>query len=188
MQTADRTGIACDLCHTTYNIDFEYYSFEFRKVSVYQNRRPALEQIFRTPIKNSIDVCSNCFDGIKRLVVSNYARTMSDNPKNIGKQTPNITCEISGIKLSGDFDYYHCNVVYATVRMSGQPNICTKCNSKTFDKTKPCQKCGNNNYTSIANITTDNRHVEINVSEPEYLKMINRVETQENSSKWSTSS
>lgn len=185
MQTIDKTGIICDLCHATYRIDFEYYSFEFRKVSVYQNRRPALEQIFRIPIKKSVDVCTNCFDNIKRLVVSNYSKTMSDNPKNRGKQIQNIVCEISGNKLTGDFDYYHCNVVYAAVKMSGQPSICTKCNSKTFEKTKPCQKCNNNNYTSIADITTDNRHVEINVSEPEYLKMINNIRAPEDS-KWST--
>lgn len=188
MQTPDKAGIICDQCGLISKFDFQYYSFEFRKVSVYQNRRPALGQIFRLPIAKSLDVCTNCFDSLKRTIVRNYAKTMTDSVKNRGKQPPGIICEISGDKLLGDFDYYHCNIISATIRMSGQPNICVKCNTKTFESNKPCVKCNGLNFTSLANVVTDDRHVEINVSEQEYRKMIDKSESAKRSTEWTTSS
>lgn len=188
MQTIDRTGIICDQCGMTHKTDFKYYSFEFRKVSAYQNRRPALEQILRLPIEKSLDICTSCFDKIKRVVVANYSKTMTDNVKHRGKHGPGIVCEISGTKLVGDYDYYHCNIIYAVIRMTGQPSICVKCNTKTFDKTKPCSKCSSSNYTSIANVTTDDRYLEINVSEQEFQKMIDKADDSKRSAEWSTSS
>ena len=188
MQTLDKTGIICDQCGLVSKFDFEYYSFEFRKVSMYQNRRPALQQIFRLPVCKSLDVCTSCFDTLKRTIVNNYSKIMTDNVRHRGKYSPGTICEISGTKIVGDVDYYYCNIVKAVIRITGQPNICVKCNTKTFDKNKPCTKCNGLNFTSMANVETDDRYLEISMSEQEYKKMIDKSESAKRSAEWTTSS
>ena len=175
MQLKDKDGIACDHCGTTYRTDFQYFSFDFRLLAVSNNRRPSLDNIFRSQITFSLDICTACFEKIKDRVVEHYGNSMHGNSKQIGRVFP-FFCELTGKKLAGTFNYYHCNVVYVNVKMSGQPNICVNCQTQTMDENKPCKKCEGLDFVRLAITRTDDRYVEINVSEEAFRELVNKAE------------
>jgi hypothetical protein len=187
MQLEDKTGIACDQCGTTYQTDFSYYSFDFRLVSVQENRRPSLQQIFNMHAAASLDICTQCFEVMKQKVAENYAKTMNGNVKSRGRPQIGVACDLTGDKMIGTFGYYHCNVVKVTVRMSGQPNICIKCQKQSPDG-KPCE-CGGTSFTRPADTKIDDRHAEINLSEGAFHNMVNKAESmQKVAGEWATES
>lgn len=177
MQTSSRDGISCDKCGMTYKIDFEYMSFDFRIVSVSDNRRPPLNQIFSQPVDFSLDICTSCFDGIKKDIIRNYAAVMVSDTKHRGRRNIPIVCEITGEKLTGTFEYYHCNVVKVVVRMSDQLNVCVKCNTKTSSVDKACVGCGGSDFIRPANIVSHDRFVEFNLGEPAFRSMVDTAST-----------
>lgn len=177
MQLKERDGISCDHCGTTYKTDFVYYSFDFRLLSVIDNRRPSLSNIFRTNVVFSLDFCTACFEKIKGTIVEKYQSTMTPDFKKRGKRAIMLTCDLTGEKLLGTFNYYHCNVIKVDVRMSGQANVCVSCHATTNDSEKPCEKCGSLDFLRPALISTDDRYVEINVSEKSYHELVNKAET-----------
>jgi rRNA maturation protein Nop10 len=124
-----------------------------------------------------LDICPACFEKIKQIVVGNYEKTMTHDTKRRGRRSPLVTCELTGTKLVGTYNYYHCNVVLVDVKMSGQPNVCTNCQTHTLETSEPCSKCGGVDFVRPALTKTDDRHVEINVSEEAYQGMVNKAET-----------
>ena len=189
MQISDRTGIACDQCGTTYKTDFLYYSFDFRIVSVQDNRRPSLDQLLNMRVIFSLDICSQCFEKIKTIVVQNYAKNMSKDVRNRGKTQAGILCELTGEKVVGTFNFYHCNVIRVDVEISGQPNICVKCQTKTYEENQPCNNCSGTDFIKPANTKVEERFVEINFSETAFRGMVDRAESvRKTAGEWATKS
>lgn len=176
MQLKDRDGIACDQCGTTYKTDFLYYSFDFRLVPVQENRRPNIQQILNMQSTFSLDICVQCFEEIKQKVVENYSSIMTANVKHRERRQVGVVCELTGVKQTGTFNYYHCNVVRVEVQMSGQPNVCVGCKKQTLDSDTPCS-CGGTNFIRLAATKTDDRHVEINLSEAAFRGMVDKAES-----------
>lgn len=154
MQTPDKLGIACDSCGMTYKSDFEYLSFDFRQVIKHGGRQPSLNEIFRYHIVSSFDICMQCWLKISEKVINNNKKAIKG------------TCDISGLKLGET--YYYAEITKVMVRMSGQPNVCTKCKTKTYDD-GPCKECGCKEFVNPALINTINRFVELNVSESVFV-------------------
>lgn len=189
MQLSDRTGIACDKCGTTYKKDFRYYSYDFRQVTVGQFIRPSLKQIFDYNQYHSLDICEMCFNKMMTGICNTYSANMNTNVKMRGKVRQGILCEMSGKMMTGDFTYYHCNVIQVEVKMTGQPNICVKCQTKTYDDDKQCEKCGNTDFLKPALTNTNQRHVEFNLCSEEMDKMVNTAESiRSKAGEWHTSS
>lgn len=116
MQTDDKLGVVCDKCGTTYKMDFEYYSFDFRRVRVYNGIKQSLSQIFNLPVALSIDLCSQCFEVIADKVVSNYQASL-------GIRKNNIVCDLTNLVYSGTFNYYYCSIAKVIVRIANKSTI-----------------------------------------------------------------
>lgn len=188
MQLKDRDGIACDQCGTTYKTDFSYYSFDFRLVPVQENRRPSIQQIFGIQIVFSLDICTQCFDGIKKKIIENYSKTMTADTKHRERRQVGIVCELTGAKQIGTFNYYHCNVVSVEVKMSGQPNVCVNCHKSTYESDKPCA-CGSTDFVCPADTKVNDRYVEINLSEDAFRSMVDKAESMRKvAGQWATKS
>jgi len=182
MQLKDRDGIACDHCGTQYKNDFLYYSWDFRPVSVINGQRPPLNHIFRTQTCFSLDICTACFEKFKQQIIANYREGMD-------KKGLFTICELSGTKLTGTYNYYHIEVVRVNVRMTGQPNICTKCQQRTFETDKICPKCKGTDFIRPAAMNLDKRFVELNISEEAYQTLRERAEqTRKVAGEWATTS
>lgn len=177
MQLKSKDGVACDHCGTTYRTDFQYYSFDFRLLTVTNNRRPSLSDIFRSQITFSLDICTACFDTIKNKVIKHYENSMTSNIKHRGKHANHVFCELTGKKLIGTFNYYHCNVIDVNIKMSGQPNICVNCQTQTTDENKPCKKCEGLDFVRLAITRSNDRYVEINVCEEAFQELVHKAET-----------
>lgn len=176
MQTPDRSGIICDYCGMSHSNDFIYYSFDFRGASCHNNHKPSLQLLHNLDVIGSYDICPSCFSSISKIVVNN-----NKNPTN------NFICEITGKKLSGTFDYYYCVITKVKVQITGQPNICTQCQQKTFDTNVPC-KCGNMNFVRPALINTIMRFLEFSLSEEAFQGFRNKAEqVRKNPAGWTTS-
>lgn len=189
MQLASRDGIVCDHCGTAYKTDFIYYSFDYKLVSVVSNRKPPLREILNSMVIFSLDICSSCFDSIKRDVVRNYQLLMTSDVRKRG-QNNTIICELSGKRFSGQtYDYYMCNVTEVNVRMTGQPNVCTACQHQTYDNDKTCTKCNGTHFSKMAYINVNDRLLEINMCEESFKNMVNKAEiVRKSASEWSTKS
>lgn len=186
MQTSGKDGIVCDKCGTSYKIDFDYFSFDFRNISVIQNRKPSLQQIFMMPIVFSLDICPLCFDTIKKKVSDNYSKIMVDNVKYRGRQTGTV-CEFTGNKMIGTYDFYYINVIKINIKMSDQPSICVKCKNKAYKTDEPCSKCGGTDFVCVAKSSIDDRFVEISISEQAFRDMVHNAEiVRKVAGEWST--
>lgn len=172
MQLRDRSGICCDSCGIEYRTDFTYYSFDFHNAAVYNNQRQSIDMILRSKVVFSVDICTNCFEAIKKMIVANYATAMS--PKRSFQSA--VTCDITGQKLTGSYEYYYCEVIKIDVTISGQPNVCVKCKAKTFDDSKVCAKCSNKEFVRLAAVKTDRRYVELNVCDDAYRAFVTKAE------------
>jgi hypothetical protein len=189
MQLSDRTGIACDNCATTYKDDFRYYSFDFREVTVGKFIRPSLKQILSYTQYYSLDICEMCFNKMMAGICDVYTSNMNPNVKLRGKARQGILCEVSGKMMTGEFTYYHCNVIKVEVQMTGQPNICVKCQVKTYDDDKKCDKCGGMDFIKPAMTNANKRFVEFNLCGEEIQKMVNTAEAVRiKAGEWHTSS
>ena len=183
MQTNDRSGIACDYCGTSYRNDFIYYSFDFRYITVLEGRIPSLDMIYNIQVMFSLDICAACFSSIGKTIVDNYSKVMSGRRR----RAPHI-CELTGEAFKNTYNYYYCIATKADVKMTGQPNVCTNCQKKTHDETKPCS-CGCDNYVRPASIHTDDRFLEFNLSEEAFLGMRKKAEEiRKTAGQWSTNS
>lgn len=136
MKLPTHDGIACDLCGLACRHDFTYYSYDFRFVEVFNNRRADLESIISSPTIFSLDVCSACFDAHKKTTIANYSKIMSPNRRVV----IGVMCDLSGKMMVGTYNYYHVSVTKVEVRGA--------------------QKA--------AAIKTDERHLELNVTEEIY--------------------
>jgi len=162
MQLKDKSGIACDKCGTSYQYDFKYYSFDLRQVDVYDNRKPPLEHILTYQPIFSLDICQNCFEKYKSIILDNYAKRMSPKvKKHIG-----TTCEITDKKLSGTYSYYYVTVTLVDVLSSNQPQMCRNCNTAIIDK--KCTKCGKNEAYTKSLVQTIDRYVEFDICDDIY--------------------
>jgi len=189
MQLVSKDGIACDQCGTTHKLDFTYYSFDFRVVSVISGRRLALRELLRSKIVHSLDICQQCYDNIKMEVIKNYQSTMTNDVRKRGTSNT-VICEISGRKILGaNYNYYLCCVTEVNVSTSGQPNICTTCRQQTRDSDKICSNCKGSSFTRTANTSTYDRLLDINVCQESFKDMVNKSElVKKQASEWSTNS
>jgi hypothetical protein len=189
MQLKDRDGIACDHCGTTYRTDFLYYSFDFRALTLFGGRRIAINEIFRSPVTFSLDICTACFDTIKGTVVKNYESTMISDVRKRGRKAPPFICELSGTNLVGVDSYHHCNVTRVNVKMSGQPYICANCQTQMMEDNKPCTNCEHTDFIRMASTSSDGRFVEINVGEEAFQELVHKAETiRKVAGEWATKS
>lgn len=188
MQLSDRSGIACDKCGTSYKEDFSYYSLDFRQVVVGKFLRPSLKQVLSYTQCYSVDICGMCFNKLAVNICDNYSSNMNTNTRLRGKVRQGVLCELSGKTMDGEFTYYHCNVIQVDVKMSGQPNICVKCQNKTFDNDKKCSRCDGVDFIKPALTQANQRYVEFNLCEEEFDKIVNTAESiRAKSSEWHTS-
>lgn len=184
MQTSDRSGIACDYCGTSYCNDFIYYSFDFKYIAVMEGRVPSLDMIHHTSMMFSLDICTACYSDIGQKIVDNYSKIISTKRR---ARAPHI-CELTGVVFTGTYNYYYCVVTKASVKMTGQPNICTNCQKKTHDENKQCE-CGGTNYVRPAAINTNDRFLEFNLSEEAFLAMRKKAEdVRKTAAQWTTNS
>lgn len=185
MQLKERDGIACDYCGMTYRHDFEYFSFDFHMVSVYNNIRPPLNSMLRSNIVFSVDICPTCFASISNRVIENYSKLMSPN-----RRVNNLVqCDWTQEKLSGTYNLYYCVITKVIVKMVGQPNVCISCKTKTFDYDKACSKCGGNNFTRPAAIDSQDRFLELTLSENAYKHFVDKSQSiKQIAGEWSTKS
>lgn len=175
MLLSDRSGICCDGCGMKYHQDFDYYSFDFKEVSVIHGRKPSLEQITRSKPISSLDICGNCFFKISEQVVK-INKTPSKKAR----------CDVSG-EILGEV-YYYCIVSKVKVKMSNMPNVCNNCKTSTHDNNS-CPKCGGKKFTKVADMKVDNRYVDITVSKSVYTNMLADSEKQRNNiGQWTTES
>lgn len=186
MQTQDRAGIICDNCGIVNKSEFTYYSLDFKKVEVYGNNKPSLQQILTLESSDSKDICTACYDNIKKKIVEIYTSQMSNKFKAPARY---IVCELTGKKLDGTYNYYYCVVSHVKVNIIGQPSYCIKCKTSTFDKNQPCSSCGNRQFITPAKVTTDDRHLEFSVSEESYVGFQSKaIEIKNKQSNWTTRS
>jgi len=163
MQLADKSGIGCDACWIHCQQDFTYYSCDFKLINVYNNHKPSLEIMLDSEITESMDVCANCFDIMKKKIIENNTKMMNRGKVSI--------CELSGQVLNGSYDCYYSIVAKVKVRITGQPSICIKCQTKTFDKSKQCVKCSGRQFVSPAAVVVDNRFLEFTISKSCFIEM-----------------
>ena len=182
MQLADKSGIGCDACGLQCQQDFVYYSCDFKLINIFNNHKPSLEMMLNSETSESMDVCANCFDLMKKKIVENNMKMM-----NRGKSS---LCEWSGQVLNGTYDCFYCVVAKVKVRITGQPSICVKCQTKTFDKNKQCGKCSGRQFVSPAAVVVDNRFLEFMINKSSFndmkskqLELRNKPENQ-----WTTNS
>lgn len=167
-----KDGVACDECGVGSRHDFVYYSFDFRAVDVYNNRRPALDQILHQPIIFSTDVCAACYHKHATAVVANYNKIISPQRR----VRPEIVCELSGAVLAGTYTYYYAVVTKVTVRTTGQAR-CINCQTPTTNIQVPCVKCAGRSFQQVITTVPEPRHLEINLSEAMYKALTTTAAT-----------
>ena len=172
MQLRSRDGIACDLCGTTFQTDFMYYSWTMRSISVHGDHIPPIVQRRSAQEMFSIDVCAICYSDLSKKIIVNNASIQS------GKRRPFVGTldDIGGQIMKGTYSFYYCDISRVNVKMSGQPNICTNCNHKTYDNT-PCTKCQGTDFIVPADLKIEERILEISLSQETFINMRKKAET-----------
>lgn len=170
MQLVDKSGIACDFCGMMCRHSFDYYSWDVRHLSVYDNRRMPLEQIFTLPVTFSFDVCSMCFDSYKLRIIENYKKNMSD--KRMARV--NLVCDWTGKQMGGTYDYYYVSVAMVKVRSDNQPSTCVNCKAQTLSPDSKCQKCGGVQFIKIAAVDVVDRCVELVLCKEAYQEFVDK--------------
>ena len=115
-----KDGITCDRCNSITKTDFTYYSYDFRELTIIQNRLPAIP--YKQPPILSIDICATCMQEIGDIVKAKYKPFKTTQ----GGVCPNgINCDLSGAKLKGTFKLYHCNITQIIVHIAppAQPDM-----------------------------------------------------------------
>ena len=164
MQLKERDGIACDLCGMSYKADFTYYSFDMRLLNVNDDMRPSLNSIFTYNVVFSLDVCEKCMAEMTETIKKKYKALRKG-----------ICCNLTGKTMNGTFEYYHCQVTKALVKMTGQPNVCVNCNYQTKDDDELCPQCDGNEFLRLASIQSDDRYVELDISEEMYKELVDKA-------------
>ena len=160
-----------------YRNDFVYYSFDFRCVSIYNNRKPPLNDIINSHIVFSSDICTSCFEPIKNNVLKHNSNSIKS-----------IFCEMTGNRLVGNCECYYCVVSKISVKLSGQPFVCLKCKSKTFEGGR-CPKCNNTDFIKMAQMNVDDRFVEIMMCYDAYKEFLSKSEiVRKTAGQWTTKS
>lgn len=189
MQLKSKDGIACDNCGVTQRQDFVYYSLDLRLVSVFNNRRPPLNNILNTKVARSLDYCEACFDHVKKEVVKHYQQYMVADTRQRGRHMVHI-CELTGKRMesSQQYDFYYCDVAKVEVKMTGQPSKCSTCGKEALTSDKACIYCGGVSYTKEARVDVSGRLLEINICMDHYNKMVDTAESHsQKPNEWSTS-
>jgi hypothetical protein len=141
-----------------------YYSWDFRLISVHSDHKPPLRQLRTVPVVFSIDVCQICYNDLTKKIIANNANIQSDKRRRFVGTLDDLSGEI----MKGTYEFYHCDVSKIDVKMSGQPNLCTKCNHRTFDDDKKCSKCGGLDFIVPADMKIADRVLELAMAEATY--------------------
>lgn len=187
MLLAKRDGIACDVCQISYTDDFTYYSYDFRPIRVHDNVMDAID--LSTSPEWSIDVCESCHHKFGELIKKYYRPTPC---RPIRHYPEGIYCEFSGQLLKGSYSFYHVTVTKAIVKMSHKPYQCTSCNKVITKIEEVCPQCTGRDFARKADTQTDERHLEIWLSDQasKKLKMSNQKQTEQQkreATQWSSS-
>ena len=177
MQLSDRQGIMCDFCQTAYREDFEYHSLDAKKIAVYNNIKPSLGEMLNTKVANSFDVCAECMDALKQLVLDNYARHFKSGQY----------CEVSAVNLNGSYNFYYVVFTEVSVNMSKQPYVCVKCSNKDFMRSSIC-KCGGSEFRRSATVTSGRRDLEVSISDAVYKSWVLKKLTPPKNENWTSNS
>lgn len=105
MMLSDKLGISCDICRTAFRYEFVYYSIDFNRVKVQNNTRPAEDH----KIDLSVDVCEACWVPIAETIVRCYRAVYQG-----------IVCDLSGILMFGNFEYFSGRVDKVLVKTVGK--------------------------------------------------------------------
>jgi hypothetical protein len=154
MQLDDKTGISCDLCGSAHREDFDYHSFDARKIVVYNNLKPSLNEMINSKVADSFDVCADCMEKLSFKIVANNT-------------PPNNSCEVSSKNFYGSYVFYYVVVSNVSVKMSGQPLICMKCGKKYPADPKACS-CGGSKFSRSAIVSAGKRDLEISICDDVY--------------------
>lgn len=181
-------GIRCDRCGVSHTNDFTYYSYDVRDVLVQNNYMPQLR--YNTPPVFSFDICEGCMTEIGELVKKNHKATkMLDHRK----CPQGIYCDLSQEHLNGTFTFHHTCITKVNVLMSGKAPTCDGCSTPaptlTPDSEEPCSKCGGTKFSRTADTVTDDKYLELWVSEAVYEDFKKRSENlrlNPEAAKWST--
>jgi hypothetical protein len=169
MQLSDKSGIKCDKCGMEFRQDFNYYNFDFKK---YVNTQVNLQTLSRLSTNKSLDICTECFEKISHLIVTNYQTY---------QRTKVQKCELTGTQLARDL--YHVEVQKVEVNINNQPYICTGC-KKSARSPESCQ-CGSRSFVRPAKTRVTNNIVQFECN-------INAIESwgsnSKNNQEWNTSS
>ena len=179
MQLSDKSGIGCDNCGTTHRHDFVYYSFDFHYVEVTSNRRPALDSIVESRVISSLDICVACYDKLTTKVIENYSKA--------SKLAAVTVCELSGVVMTGTYNYYYIVVARVDVKTLGQPFVCVNCRTASTSGAA-CQKCSGTKFSRPARVIPTNRLLELSISEDMYKQLVDAAgKVRQIAGQWSTS-
>jgi len=184
MQLESKDGIACDLCGTSYKLDFVYYSVDIRAFNVHNNIKPSFKQLGISRIVFSLDVCQICYNDLAKKIVTNNKAIQSDKRRVF----VGILDDLSGTVMQGDYIAYYCNFSKVDVKISGQISRCKKCQVETHND-NPCKNCGSVDFLIPAKINIAHKELEIFLSEESYQELIEKTKNvRKVAGEWSTNS
>lgn len=173
-------SLACDGCGLVLNDDFSYYSCDARQVTIYNSNRQLIDSILLESITKSNEICQQCYAKLGKILVSVNAKEIKPS-----RSVRNYDlCELTGMHLKGNYDYYYVVIDKVDVA-SSSTYICVKC--KTSYESKPIAncKCGNTSYVNPSKVNVSNRQLEFKAQLEPYNKMVSHKH--QTTSSWSTS-
>lgn len=154
MRVSNNT-LKCDRCSIELIDDFTYYSYDCRKIRVYDGVKPSMFDALAQEIDKSYDICSTCNEEICDRVVLNTRKMLPHL-----KADRNLTyCEITGKVYSGDYKYYYTTVDKVVVSTKGGSVYCAGC-KKPASETKAC-KCGHDGRYRQSKVNVTKRILDI---------------------------
>jgi hypothetical protein len=168
-----------------YTQDFYYFSYDFRKVHVNSNYMAQLQ--YSTQTELALDVCEQCHGKFTELVKKQYKPSECMPGRNYHK---GIHCDMTSTKMVGTYDFYHCVITKADVRMSHKPYICMTCKGTVTDLKQPCPACQGTDFGKKADIVTGERELELWICDEAYDKLKPtkaQLEQRREASQWSSS-
>lgn len=160
---SSENSLRCDYCGDIVKDDFTYYSFDFHKVNVTNNVKS-----ISTDNILSVDLDEECMELYRDRLKKAYS------PPKVGI----FKCDISGESFVGStFTYYYCKITKIIVKLSDQPYTCNTCNKIVDVKKLPCEHCTNETVVSrVADVTTDDRYLELNFSDSMFQKFKEHID------------
>lgn len=173
-------SLACDGCGLIMNNDFIYYSCDARLITVHGSNRQSIDSILLEPISKSNEICQQCFNKLGKIVVSINTKEIKPS-----RSIRNYDlCELTGVHLKGDYEYYYIIIDKVDVA-SSNTYICVKCKATTEGKPVANCKCGHTAFINPSKVNVSNRLLEFKAQLDLYNNMVSHKHQATGS--WSTS-